>query len=266
MPVFGCHSCGVKLQDYADKPYEQWPCATCALSKYYYHTFSTGYFDTANLEKTMSEVPEDAYMEAEEAALENDADFVIDGEFPLREHEIRTLRQVQQAVTNQLYATFSGLIVHLLRLGSKHPHSLEVVLKKMQFPYMSYTEIGESMNPRCSKQNVLYYLKTAVKELPDLTTVLTTSTRGGRSCHALRTLADKRKQEVSEERIQRILYKDKYDTLRFGMDELNKILQLPFNVDDSILDFRAYGKCDELDGEGEHKETTEDGASEDKTK
>ena len=81
MSTFGCHSCGVNLKDYADKPYESWPCASCALAKNYYHTFSTGYFDTAKAEG----------IEDEKARLddETDPDYVMLGSFPLQEHEVQ---------------------------------------------------------------------------------------------------------------------------------------------------------------------------------
>ena len=50
MPTFGCHNCKADLKAFEDRPYEEWPCAKCALAKNYSHTFCTGYFDTADLD------------------------------------------------------------------------------------------------------------------------------------------------------------------------------------------------------------------------
>lgn len=232
MSTFGCHNCGVKLKDWEGKPYESWPCATCALAKNYYHTFSTGYFDTSKMEE----------VEDEHAGLDqyNDVEFVTSGKTPLTSDEITTLKTMQRAITRQVMAMFSGCIVGLLKMGKENPQVLEALIKKMQFPYMSYSEIGESMEPKCSKQNVLYYLKTAVSAFPDLEALIQTDTRYSNGHFALRTLADRRRQQVAEERLQKILYRDKYATMRFGMDELNKILRLPFNIDSDVFDFNAY--------------------------
>lgn len=232
MSTFGCHSCGVNLKDYADKPYESWPCASCALAKNYYHTFSTGYFDTAKAEG----------IEDEKARLddETDPDYVMLGSFPLQEHEVQTLRTIQKAVANQIYAMFSGILVKLLRLGKTNPLAFEVFIKKMQFPYMSYSEIGDTLTPKCTKQNVLYHLKAVVKDFPDLESIILTDTRYSNGHYALKTIADKRKQQIAEERVQKIIFNNKYGEYRFTIEELNKVLHLPFNIPTEVFDFNAY--------------------------
>ena len=183
MSTFGCHSCGVKLEEYKNRPYEEWPCATCALSKDYSRTFSTGYFETADLESVEDE---------HEIEADDDATFVTDGKIPLRDTEIDTLATIVNAVANQVQLIFSGLLVRLLKIAKTNPIMFEVFIKKMQFPYMSYSEIGDTMEPKCSKQNVLYHLKCIVKEFPELENVLQTDTRYTNGQYALRTIAEKR--------------------------------------------------------------------------
>lgn len=65
----------------------------------------------------------------------------------------------------------------MVKLAKFNPTMFEVIIKKMQYPYMSYSEIGDSMTPKCSKQNVLYHLKHAVEMFPEISSALLTDTR-----------------------------------------------------------------------------------------
>lgn len=241
MSTFGCHSCGVKLEEYKDRPYEEWPCATCALSKDYSRTFSTGYFETADL---------DSLEDEHEIDLKDDCTFVTSGKVPLKDTEIDTLATIVNAVSNQVQLMFSGLLVKLLHIAKTSPIMFEVFIKKMQFPYMSYAEIGDTMEPKCSKQNVLYHLKSIVDMFPELESVLQTDTRYTNGQYALKTIAERRKKQVAEERLQAALYNDdKYKTYRLTLKQLNQILHLPFNMREEVFKFNAYLKDEEhIDG------------------
>lgn len=248
MAVFGCHRCKVNLKEWADKPYDQWPCASCTLAKDYSRTFSTGYFDTAEVEG----------IEDESARLgEEKHEFIVGNPVELTEDELTSLETIKTAVTHQICEMFSGILVKLLHIAKTNPIMFEVFIKKMQFPYMSYAEIGASMNPKCSKQNVLYHLKCVVSEFPELLSVIHTDTRYSGGQYALKTVADRKRQQVAEERAQDLIFDDKYKPYRYmDMKELNRILRLPFNVRDEVFTFNAYladelHMADELDEDEE---------------
>ena len=245
MSTFGCHSCGVKIEDLKDKPYEEWPCAHCSLSKDYSKTFNTGYFDTKVLEE----------VEDEDQAIKlepEDSDFITVGEIPLRPEELRTLKTIKNAVMHHMCSLFTGAIMKLVRIASKKPAVFEVVVKKMQFPYMSYSEIGASMNPPCSKQNVLYYLKQAVTEIPQLADVLLVDTRYSSGYYALKTVADIKRQKEAEKEIQKNIFGKQAQDLAMSIEEVNSILHLPFNFKDEIINFNAYIKDEDyLNGTAE---------------
>ena len=231
MGVFGCHRCNVNLKDWEGKPYEEWPCASCTLAKDYNRTFSTGYFDTAAMEE----------IEDEHKLGEEKHEFIVGNPVDLTEDEIATLETIKEAIYNQIFEIFSGILVKLLHMAKTNPIMFEVFIKKMQFPYMSYAEIGDTMEPKCSKQNVLYHLKCVVNEFPELLSVIQTDTRYSGGRYALKTVADKKRHKVSEERIQKIIYGDKYKVYKYmDMNELNKILHLPFNMRDEVFTFNAY--------------------------
>ena len=229
--------------DWKDKPYELWPCATCSMSKNYYHTFSTGYFDT------LSEDIEDENVTFDSP---EDHPFVIGGSFPLRDDEIDSLETIRNAVEKQCCAMFSGIIVKLLEMAKKNPVMFEVLIKKLQFPYMSYSEIGDTMSPKCSKQNVLHHLKMAVSQFPELGQVIHTDTRYSGGHYALRTLADIKRREQAENAIQRNIYgKHYYQFRHLDMKELNRLLKLPFMVRDEVFSFNAYVKDEARDNGGQ---------------
>ena len=238
MSTFGCHNCGVNLDDLKDKPYEQWPCSSCALAKDYSKTFNTGYFDTAALDA----------IEDERQTLQldgEDSDFVTSGDIPLRPEEIRTLKSIKNAVANHMCAVLSGSLLKLMKIASKRPQLFEVVIKKMQFPYMSYAEIGASMDPVCSKQNVLHYLKQAVKEMPVLADVIKVDQRYSNGYYALRTVADIKRQQESERLLQQNIFGSEASKVHLDINEVNSILRLPFNIKDEILEFNAYTRDEE---------------------
>jgi len=251
MGTFGCHSCGVNVKDLEGKPYEEWPCATCALSKNYTKIFSTGFFDTGKLDE----------QEDERLALSLDEhEFVTTGNFPLTKDEIQSLETIKNAVARQIYSVFAGMLVKFLYMAKKNPVTFEILLKKLQFPYMSYSEIGASMDPKCSKQNVLYHLKSAVDEMPELESAILTDTRYSGGHYALKTLAAKRRQEMAEQRIQRTMFGDMSERIKmYSIEELNKILKLPFMVRDEVFTFNAYLQDEEhIDGSSDDKSGSAD--------
>lgn len=233
MGVFGCHRCKVNLKDWEGKPYEEWPCASCALSKDYSRTFNTGYFDTGK--------SEDDETEGYDPFIPEDHEFVVNDTVKLTEDEIHSLETIRDAVSKQIFAVFSGLMVKLLHMAKTNPVMFEVFIKKMQFPYMSYSEIGDTMEPKCSKQNVLYHLKCVVDQFPELLSIIQTDTRYSAGRYALKTVADRKRMQVAEERARKLIYgEDQVSYTKMDMNELNKILRLPFNMRDEVFTFNPY--------------------------
>lgn len=233
MSTFGCHNCKVDLSKYENVPWDKVPCATCQLSKNYVKTFSTGFFDTGGDEDSGPAVEDDHSFSGEH-------DFVTKGDFPLKLDEIRSLESIQKAVEHQMYLMFSGIMIKLLRMAKDNPTMFEVVIKKMQYPRLSYAEVGNTMNPKCSKQNVLYHLRCAVAIFPELESIIPTDTRYTSGHYALRTLANKRRQELLEDRMRENLYGKGEFSKPVDIEELNKLLAAPFAVRDEVFDFNPY--------------------------
>lgn len=231
-----CARCGVDLSKY-----ENWldsPCATCRLGNDSPTTKRPALFDT---EKTCSPDGEEAsYLARVDKALEAAGD---DPPPPPNFDQLtpEMLQQLKRVMEEQIYGVLSGTIVRFLKLGMTSPVMLELVLKKMQYPYLSYSELGASMKEPFSKQNVLYHLKHAVEIMPELASVLLTDTRFSSGRYALQTVANRRRQENAKQRIKGLLYGNDDPNLQAkSMRELNQILHAPFMVSDEALDFNPY--------------------------
>ena len=137
----------------------------------------------------------------------------------------------------------SGVVIKLLKLGQTSPIMLELVIKKLQYPHMSYSELGASMATPFSKQNVLYHLKHAVEIIPELSSALLTDTRFSAGRYALKTIAQEYRQQYAEKRVQGILYGENDPAFTaHRLKELNTILQAPFLISKEAVDFNPYIK------------------------
>lgn len=231
-----CGNCG-----WIPRPDVDWvdsPCATCRLGNDSPTTKRPALFDT---EKTCSPDGEEAsYLARVDKALENAGDDPPpEPKFDVLTPEmLQTLKRIME---EQMYSVLAGTIVRLLKMGKVSPVMLELVLKKMQYPLMSYSELGSSMKEPFSKQNVLYHLKHAVEMMPELASVLLTDTRFSGGRYALKTIANRRRQEAAYRRMKGLLYgEDDPEMQAKSMRELNSILHAPFMVSDDALNFSAY--------------------------
>lgn len=239
MSIHGCHSCGVDLSKYAS--YEESPCSTCKLCKEYTSTHRAALFDSGG------EFDEDAVLAAVDAQYEDFEDEETKRRHALLE-AMQSLNTIKEVIENQVFVAASGLILKMVKLAKHNPVMFEIVIKKMQYPYMSYSEIGNSMNPRCSKQNVLYHLKHAVDLFPEIFSALSTDTRFSAGRYALQTVANKHRQDVCKQRVQGILYGDVNPAFKaIGINEINKIIAAPFMTSDEALNFNPYLKDEEPD-------------------
>lgn len=241
MTIHGCHSCGVDLSKYTN--YLESPCASCKLCKEYSSTHRAALFDSGEEDYDESLVSDennlnDTYIEAEKdlvySCIEKDVD--------------RQIEIIKEVIEKQIFTTASGLILDFIKLSKENPTMFEVVIKKMQYPFMSYSEIGNSMNPPCSKQNILYHLRHAVRKFPELANALLTDTRFSGGTYALQTIANTKRKLHAKKRIQGLLYGSDELIREKSMREINSILSSPFMVSDEVLNFNPYIK-DEVEDE-----------------
>ena len=238
--ALGCHNCGVDL-----RKYENWldsPCATCKLGNDYTSTKKASFFDSAGGDDFDADQEENENLARVDKELETAGDDPIEktaAQYPLTLDQLEVLKK---AIENQLMITISGVTIKLLKLGQVSPIMLELVLKKMNHPHMSYSELGASMKEPFSKQNVLYHLKHAVEIIPELSSALLTDTRFSGGRYALKTLAEHNRQLYAEKHIQGILYGDDPVFQSMRLKELNAILQAPFLLDKDAIDFNPYIK------------------------
>ena len=236
MPTFGCHACSYVPSLHI--PYEQSPCATCKLAIETYNTHRPALFDSGN----KLDDDEAEFLGVEDKDLQNIDEKDIDAPILKKIKEAKeTVDVIRDVIEKQVFVVTSGLILSLLRMAKESPIMFEILIKKMQYPFMSYSEIGNSMNPKCSKQNVLYHLKHAVELYPDLNSAILTDTRFSAGHYALTTIANKRRQNKFKQRIQGILYGEANPGfVAKGLSEITKICAMPFMVSDEVINFNPF--------------------------
>lgn len=239
--MLGCHSCSWTPRP--DVPWEESPCATCRTANDYVHTKKAMFIDETGGTAEDSEEQENAAFARIDESLENAGDDPVNKLKTTMPLTLDQLAVLKKAIEDQLMIAISGVLIKLLKLGQVSPVMLELVVKKLQQPLASYSELGASMKEPFSKQNVLYHLKHAVELMPELSHALLTDTRFSGGRYALKTLAQEVRQAYAEKKIQGILYgeNDPAFTAR-RLEELNSILQAPFLLDKDALDFNAYIK------------------------
>ena len=227
MSTFGCHNCGVDISKYPE--YESSPCATCKLNKETYFAHPVEMFESI-------ETAEDS----------GDLDTIINHEDPLAgvEYDLETLNLMKQACEEQFLRVASSIILKMISLAKKHPVMVEVVLKKLQYPHMSYSAIGASLTRPCLKQNILHHLKMAVKLFPELSKALITDTRSNGGHYALRTVANDEKEKTAKNHFRELLYGDDAEMRAMTMNEINAIFKAPMGKELNIPDFDIYTKFD----------------------
>jgi len=236
MPTFGCHSCPYTPSP--SVPYEDSPCATCKLAQETYNTHRPALFDSGNpLDDDEAE-----FLGVEDKDLQNIDEKDIDAPILKKVREAKeTVSVIRDVIEKQVFVVTSGLILSLLKMAKESPIMFEILIKKMQYPFMSYSEIGNSMNPKCSKQNVLYHLKHAVELYPDLNAAILTDTRFSAGHYALTTIANRRRQNKFKQRIQGILYGEQNPGfIARGLSEITKICSMPFMVPDEVINFNPF--------------------------
>lgn len=234
MSTFGCHNCGVDISKYPK--YEESPCATCRLNKETYYGHPIEMFESL-------ETAEDA---GELDNITNDEDPLADIDY-----DLDTLDLMKQVCEEQLMTTASSIILKMIALAKKHPVMVEVVLKKLQYPHMSYSAIGASLTRPCLKQNILHHLKMAVKIFPELSQALITDTRSNGGHYALRTVANDEKEKKLKNRLRELIYGNDKELQAMTLKEINAIFRSPKGAKLNIPDFDLYTRFDN-DKDEEH--------------
>lgn len=227
----GCHSCSVNLSDY--ERYEDSPCASCFLSQEYSHTHNMGLFDNINTADV-----ED--FKGSTATLTTEQEELLAG----LDTELETFDAIKQACEAQMLITMSNVCLKIIKLMKRNPTTIGILLRKWQFPYMSYSDIGASMNPKCSKQNVLYHLKQAVQFFPELEHLILTDTRFSGGRYALRTVAAQNRANYINNKLRQALYGDNPMLKINTMKQVSALLDAPCNIPDDIVDFDLYTQED----------------------
>ena len=243
MAELNCNNCGVDISKYTN--YLDSPCARCKLAKEYYKLPKAVFFLSADPDGD-EQLDDDApaqpvmFQDEGEEALTIPQDTVWDD-------TSRSLKVVREAIEQQCLTSLSGIVMKLLRMSKEHPVMFEVAIKKMQFPHMSYSDIGLSMTPKITKQIVLYNLKRAIETIPELSSVFLTDTRFSGGKHALDTVANKVRRDIAIERVKGVLYGDDPSLKAMALNEINAIINAPCVIGDGVLDFNWYSDdADEL--------------------
>lgn len=216
MAISGCHSCQVDLQQYKDVPYQETPCAKCRLSRDSQHTFKRiSLFDT---DATVDDLQDTV-------AANQDQGFAIPGWVPQQ-----VVDQIRKACQNNMMVTLGNIILRMVRLSRQYPITAQILMIKMQHPNKSYYEIGELMQPRCSKQNVLYHLKHAVQLFPQLSSALLIDTRfSGCGKSAIQSVAKMRSNQRAVSKLQAAIYPNTQHNQPASIQEINKIFNMPYS-------------------------------------
>lgn len=217
MATMGCHSCKVDLQQYKDVPYDQTPCATCALSRDSQKTFKRiSLFDSdINVDDLQDNI----------AAQSNQQAFTVPPWIPQR-----ILDEIRKACQTNMMVTMSNIILKVLKLAKTAPRTVEILLMKMQHPEMSYYQIARAVSYPCSKQNVLHHLKHAVQVFPQLSSALLIDTRfapgKGSTIHSI---AKMKRNTVAVDKLKDGMYADQAFNKPASIEQINQIFNMPYS-------------------------------------
>lgn len=216
------------IQKYKDKPYQQTPCATCFMTKETTNTnkHSILYDTDGAFQETITQ------QRQQELGLSQDHCSMQDfyGFSDQRTSQQLTqdaVKLIIEACQHNFLITLSNIVLKLTDLARTYPVTYQILHMKMQYPSMSYAEIGRNLNPPCSKQNVLYHLSSAVKQFPDLCSSIITDSRFSGGRYAIKNVASTVNRAKQVEKIRRLLYEETEANKRKTIQELKKEFDKP---------------------------------------
>lgn len=225
MAVQGCHSCKVNPYQYTDVPYQDTPCAKCALSRQTNKTFKrTELFDS---DAVADQIQKIQYQSGDDDCI---PEWVPD----------KVIQTIRKACESNMMVTLSNVILRMVKLSKEFPVMFQILTAKMQHPQLSYYQIGQSMDPPCSKQNVLYHLKHAVQQFPELASSIITDTRFSGGKYAIKTVASIMQQIQQVAKVQKALYSQVQTNRTRSIQELNKLFKQPSKQAKAINMYDEY--------------------------
>ena len=221
------------IQKYKGKPYEETPCASCFLTR-----------ETNKTNKHSQLYDTDGAFQEVVDQNASSPDELMDLKKSIgQEISPDAVELIMQACEQNFLIVLSNVVLKLTDLAKSYPALYQILHLKMQYPHMSYYQIGAKMTPPCSKQNVLYHLSHAVHEFPDLHKAILTDTRFSGGHYALRTEADKMARQKQVERVRHLLYESTDTNTSKSFEELTAMFKKPFK--ETVIDDFSDIKVDE---------------------
>ena len=219
-------------QKYKGIPYQETPCASCFMTRETHRTNKVAQLYDTDGAQDIDQIAAEQPMPDEDIVPANVPKNII--------------MNIQKACQENLLVTLSNTILKLTQLSKTYPALFQILTIKMQYPYMSYYEIGQVMIPPCSKQNVLYHLSHAVQQFPELSNAILTDTRFSGGRYAIKTVADKVYQEKHTDKVKKLLYAETEANKRKSIAELQKLFAQPYRQETVDL-YDAYAKKEASD-------------------
>lgn len=207
------------IQKYRDKPYEETPCASCFMTRETNKTNKhSKLYDTDGAEAPPQKPPEVVPVEQlQDISMTPQA-----------------LATVVAACEQNFLLVLSNTVLKLVSLSKEYPVLFQILTLKMQHPELSYYDIGRRLDPPCSKQNVLYHLSHAVRQIPDLQKAIFTDTRFSGGRYALKKIAQVSAKSAEIDRVRKLIYVENESNRQKTYQQLKQIFLNPSNV--SIID------------------------------
>ena len=210
--------------------YEKTPCANCFMTR-----------QTHRTNKVSKLYDQDAAQNVDIDQLADQHQTVADQDLVPQNVPQSVILNIQKACQQNFLVVLSNTVLKLTRMAQEYPALFQVLTLKMQYPYMSYLEIGQHMVPPCSKQNVLYHLSHAVEQFPQLSKAILTDTRFSGGRYAIKRVADMIDTQDKSNKVKKLLYKETPINKVKTLDQLHQIFKKPFKT--QIIDiFDAYAK------------------------
>lgn len=217
------------IQKYKGKPYQETPCASCFLTRQTNKTNKhSQLFDT-----------DGATQDVVDQNTKTPADSLIQQQSIPSELTPDSIELIMQACQQNFLVVLSNVVLKLTDLAKTYPALYQILHLKMQYPHLSYYEIGARMSPPCSKQNVLYHLQHAVKQFPQLHKAILTDTRFSGGRYAIKTEAQKAKHNKAVQKVRHLLYEQTEANTEKALNELTQLFKKPFKPS-YIADFTNY--------------------------
>ena len=222
------------VQKYKDVPYQQTPCYNCFMTKETNNTnkHSILYDTDGALDQQLTE-----QAQQQLGLTEDPYDLDLPEEDQLTPEAIT---MVMQACQKNFLITLSNIVLKLTDIARQYPVTYQILHMKMQYPSMSYHQIGRNLNPPCSKQNVLYHLSNAVKQFPDLCSSIITDSRFSGGRFAIKRVANTANKEKQIQKIRKVLYVETEANKQKSLSELKKEFAKP--IDSIPIDYYDFYK------------------------